>query len=415
MVSNAYRRSIAVAWILLVALAGSALGVRFSKSTGDELYDDSEGNTLPYRLFPPDDYCGDVSPLFRPEGCDPDKPYPLILYFHGAGERGVDNRLQCSGGGHMENLYQAALGETFEGQHQAFLLAPQCPTTDQWVDRNWTLGTYTQAEEPPISRSMQSALEILDHVIATYPIDPKRIYVTGLSMGGYATWDVLSRRPRQFAAAIPLSGGGNRDLGEALKNVPVWAYHGSTDSVVPVEGTDGMQTAINEAGGFMEYTRIAVGHEGWSSFYDNITYTNSAGQTIYEWLFAQTLGQSSNPDYEGWSITYPDLDLASPEADSDGDGLTNLEEYLFGLDPTRSDSALPIKISSHREHLRSVVYTRRDPSLSGATYTVLGSLDLVDWHETSQIETSIIETGQLQTITLTFNDPRYRFLRIEAK
>ncbi|MDG2125452.1 MAG: alpha/beta hydrolase-fold protein, partial [Verrucomicrobiales bacterium] len=164
---------------------GSATAVDFNQSTGNLRYDDGEGNTLPYRLF-------------LPEGYDPNGRYPLIIFFHGAGERGRDNRLQASGGGHMEFLYRATQGRTFDGHYQALLLAPQCPTSDQWVNWPWANGSYTQAEEPPESQSMHSALAILDQVIASYPVETDQIYVTGLSMGGFATWDALRRRPELF-------------------------------------------------------------------------------------------------------------------------------------------------------------------------------------------------------------------------
>ena len=295
---------------LLLVFAWTSWGVDFRQSTGDKQYEDGDGNSLPYRLFKPQDYCGDTAPLFRPRDCDPDRPFPLVVYFHGAGERGLDNKLQASGGGHMENLYRATNGETFEGQYQAFLLAPQCPSGAQWVDRNWTAGAFTQDEEPPISQPMQLALALLDEILETYPIDKSQVYVTGLSMGGYGTWDALRRRPELFAAAMPLSGGGNKGQGELLAGKPVWMFHGSTDSVVPVSGADDMRDAIEAAGGSVEYTRINAGHSGWSTFYNGRTYMNSADQTIYEWLFAQSLTSS---DYTTWLSAYPALANESEE------------------------------------------------------------------------------------------------------
>ncbi|MGK0188391.1 MAG: poly(3-hydroxybutyrate) depolymerase [Verrucomicrobiales bacterium] len=258
------------------AVAGSALAVDFDQSTGDLLYDDGAGNSLPYRLF-------------LPEGYNENDQYPLVLYLHGAGERGVDNKFQANGGGHMENLYRATQGSTFGGQYKALLLAPQCPTSDQWVNWPWARGAFTQNEEPAEGQSMHSALAILDRVIADYPVNSDQVYVTGLSMGGFGTWDALRRRPGLFAAAMPLSGGGNKEQGTFFRSIPIWAYHGSSDGVVPVKGTDEIRDSIAAAGGFIEYTRIPTGHTGWSTFYNNKTYSNSANQTVYEWLFSQTL------------------------------------------------------------------------------------------------------------------------------
>ena len=136
---------------------------------------------------------------------------------------------------------------------------------------------------------MRSALAILDQVIATYPVAIDQIYVTGLSMGGFGTWDALHRRPGKFAAALPLSGGGNKSQGASFKDVPIWLYHGSSDTVVPTRGSDEMQNAIVAAGGAIEYTRPNTGHSGWGTFYNNRTYRNGAGQPVLEWLFSQTL------------------------------------------------------------------------------------------------------------------------------
>jgi hypothetical protein len=141
---------------------------------------------------------------------------------------------------------------------------------------------------------MNSALAILDLVIGTYPVNTNQLYVTGLSMGGFGTWYAIRSRPNQFAAAMPLSGGGNKDQGALLKDIPTWAYHGALDGVVPVSGTDDMRDAITNAGGSITCTRINTGHDGWSTFYNNTTYTNAAGETVYEWLFSQTLAA---PDF----------------------------------------------------------------------------------------------------------------------
>ncbi|MGY8690387.1 MAG: carboxylesterase family protein, partial [Verrucomicrobiales bacterium] len=365
--------------MIFLAFGGSVFAVDFKRSTGDKLYDDGQGQTLPYRLFKPQEFCADTSPLFRPKSCDPDLQFPLVIYFHGAGERGTDNKFQANGGGHMEPLYQATQGATFDGLYQAFLLAPQCPTSDQWVNRNWTEGSYTQAEEPPISRPMESVLAILDNIIANYPVDTNRIYVTGLSMGGFGTWDALSRRPKQFAAAMPLSGGGNRDQGTLFKDIPIWTYHGSSDGVVPVSGADDMRDAIEAAGGSIEYTRIATGHTGWSTFYNNTTYGNSADQKVYEWLFSLSLTSTPTDDYDQWASAFLDPTTIAAEADPDGDGMTNREEYAFGLDPTLKTSAHPMIRILQATDNSTFLYTRRDPTLTALVYTVSVSSDLQQW------------------------------------
>ncbi len=282
---------------MLLVLSGILHGVDFSRSTGDLVYEDGEGNTLPYRLFLPEDY-------------DENDEYPLVLFFHGAGERGRDNKLQANGGGHIENLFKATQGTVFNGRYKAFLLTPQCPSNDQWVNWPWSRGSYTDIEEPEEGHSMYSALAILDQVIATYPVAIDQIYVTGLSMGGFGTWDSLRRRPGKFAAALPLSGGGNKSQGSSFKDVPIWLYHGSSDTVVPTRGADEMQNAIVAAGGAIEYTRPNTGHSGWGTFYNNRTYRNAAGQPVLEWLFSQTLRGPLQP----FAITKMDVGRVDGEA-----------------------------------------------------------------------------------------------------
>ena len=411
-----------LAWSLIASvtlMAGTTWGVDFKQSTGDELYDDGEGNTLPYRLFTPQDYCADIAPLFRPKGCDIERLYPLVIYFHGAGERGKDNKLQANGGGHMENLYKATQGESFDGQYQALLLAPQCPANDQWVNRDWSKGAYTQDEEPSISQPMRSALAILDDVIANYQVDTNRIYVTGLSMGGYGTWDAVRRRPELFAAAMPLSGGGNKDQGVLFKEIPVWTYHSDNDFVVPVSGADDMRDAIKNAGGMIDYTRVNVGHSGWGTFYDNKTYTNSSDQTVYEWLFSQSLASSSS-DFETWRSTYSGLVAAEVGADSDADGLTDRQEYVFGLNPTLRSSASPITVSAKDDG--QFTYTRRDPALTGLNFTIQCSSDLTSWKPLNNPDITLGTPDQdsgIQTVTVQMTKESLAkgglFVRVQAE
>ena len=258
------------------AIPRSAPAVDLSKSTGNLKYDDGNGHTLPYRLF-------------LPVGYNPNAEYPLVLFLHGAGERGNDNSGQF-GGGHMENLYNVTQGNMLSGTFKAILLVPQCPSDDQWVNWPWGKGAYTNAQQPPESQPMKSTMGIVNKVVADYSsVDTSRIYVTGLSMGGFGTFDAITRHPETFAAAMPLSGGGNKEQGLLLSHEPIWAYHGDADGAVPVSGTDSIRDSIAAAGGLMEYTRLHdVGHGGWGTFYDGTTYKNSTNQTVYPWLFSQT-------------------------------------------------------------------------------------------------------------------------------
>lgn len=409
-----------VAGMVMTSLPGVA-GIDFSHSTGNEAFEDASGSRLPYRLFKPIDYCADISPLFRPAGCDPTLTFPLIVFFHGAGERGSDNKLQATGGGHLENLYEAARGESFDKRLQAFLLAPQCPTNQRWVEFDWSKGAYGNDLEPPVSEPMDLALQLVEAVIEDYEIERDRVYVTGLSMGGYATWDAIRRRPELFAAALPLSGGGNRDHGATMKETPIWAYHGSLDGVVPPSGTDAMQEAIIAAGGTMHYSRPEEGHAGWGTFYDNQTYQNSDGETVLDWLYAQRLPPGNvDSDYDGWAAGFPDLADQGQEADPDRDGRPNLDEYLFGLDPSDPTDAHPIQWITRSAQTVLLEYTRRDPSLSGRQPRITTSTDLVTWSSAIPSEETASEadlsTG-IQTVRATIDLPlgtgTSYYLRIE--
>jgi hypothetical protein len=117
-------------------------------------------------------------------------------------------------------------------------------------------------------------------------------------MGGCGTWDAIRRYPNRFAAATPLSGVGNLNQGALLKNIPIWAYHGAMDDVIPVSATDQMSEAIKGAGGSMEYTRAAdIAHTGWVMMFDK-TAKNSQGKDLYEWMFSQALSTPKTPTAE---------------------------------------------------------------------------------------------------------------------
>jgi predicted peptidase len=242
-----------------------ALALNVNLSTGNLHYSDGQGHTMPYRLYVPPGY--NV----------PGATFPLIMFLHGSGESGTDNNLPSTNG-HMDNVYNAAHGN-YGAQYKAFLLVPQT----QW-------GWQDYGPQYPDYVGQTLAMDILDLVTSTYQVDDRRLYVTGLSMGGFGTFDIIANHPDTFAAASPLSGGGDPSDAAIIKDIPIWAFHGTSDTVVPVDYTDEMYDAIEAAGGHMEYTRVnGVGHGGWETFYNGSTYRNSKGETLYQWMFAQSL------------------------------------------------------------------------------------------------------------------------------
>ncbi len=222
------------------------------------VYQNAQGEKLPYRLL-------------VPEGYDAQKRYPLILFLHGAGERGDDNEAQLK---HAEVLRLAS-----DPNHPCFLVAPQCPAGRKWVEVPWDFRTPHRTPEEP-SLPMRLTMELLDALQQEFSIDPDRRYVTGLSMGGFGTLDLVVRRPKDFAAAVPICGGGDDARAAEIKHVAVWAFHGSNDPAVPVVRSRSFIEALRQAGAEPKYTEYAgAGHNVWSRAYRE--------PELAHWLFQQ--------------------------------------------------------------------------------------------------------------------------------
>lgn len=207
-----------------------------------------------------------------PEKTETGKVYPLVLFLHGAGERGSDNKAQIKHGVAplLENA--AKLGEP------CFLIAPQCPADLWWAPIERQSMRLNAAAKP--NKLLEAVLALVAETQTQQPVDGKRFYVTGLSMGGYATWDLLGRAPERIAAAIPICGGGDPAMAASFKDVPVWAFHGEADPVVPAKTTREMITALEQAGGKPKVTVYpGVNHDSWSRTYKDIE--------VVRWLFAQ--------------------------------------------------------------------------------------------------------------------------------
>lgn len=218
-----------------------------------------QGNALPYRI------------LF-PEGFQRDKKYPLVIFLHGAGERGTDNSAQL-----VHGMNDFARPEN-RAKYPCFVIAPQCPQERRWVEVDWGAAKHTMPETPSIPLGVTIAL--LDTLQKELPVDADRVYVTGLSMGGYGTWDLAQRFPARFAAIAPICGGGDELQAPRLKLLPIWAFHGDQDTAVKPERSRNMIAAIKSAGGQPKYTEYpGVAHNSWSQTY--------ADPKFFEWLFAQ--------------------------------------------------------------------------------------------------------------------------------
>ncbi len=231
----------------------------------------------PQKLFEPREFAGENGDvlkyrLLKPLDFDPLAKYPLVVFLHGAGERGDDNTAQ------LKHCMMEFCKPERRQKFACYVLAPQCPKEEKWTDIDWSA---SQPEYPKqISRSLELTMSVVDTMLADAAIDKHRVYFAGLSMGGYGTWDALGRRPELIAAAIPICGGGNTANVESFKHIPIWCFHGDDDRAVNVEKSRTMIAALKAAGGQPRYTEYpGVQHDSWTQ-----TFANEA---TFEWLFSQ--------------------------------------------------------------------------------------------------------------------------------
>lgn len=214
-------------------------------------YVNGHGDTLRYRLLPPLDY-------------DSTKNYPLVVCLHGSSGCGTDNVKQVA------TSWPAQVLSSRENRlkYPSFLFVPQCPPESVWGG----ISNITAVDSLVFETIL--ALE------AELPIDVKKCYVSGNSLGGYGTWHFISTHPEMFAAAIPISGGGDPKLAQKIAAVPVWAFHGRKDKQVPVSGSQDIIAAMKKVGGNPRYTEFPdEGHHIWQ----NVTDTPG----LLDWLFVQ--------------------------------------------------------------------------------------------------------------------------------
>jgi predicted peptidase len=210
------------------------------------VFKDKDGNEAKYIVFVPHDYKGD-------------RPYPLILFLHGAGETGTDGEKQAAVG----------IGPAIKKQEKTFPFIVVFPQSQK---RTWKAD----------SDDAQRALAIVAEVTKHYRVDPKRMYLTGLSMGGFGTWSLAAQYPDRWAAIVPICGGGNPADADKIKHIPCWCFHGDADKAVKVERSREMIQALKKAGGQPRYDEYpGVGHNSWDRAYGTAD--------LYQWLLMQQL------------------------------------------------------------------------------------------------------------------------------
>jgi dienelactone hydrolase len=191
--------------------------------------------------------------LFLPEGYKKEegKKWPLMLFLHGSGERGTV----------LDSVKKHGPPKIVETQKNFpfIVVSPQCPPNQRWY--------------PPVLDAL------LEEVIGQHNVDTDRMYLTGLSMGGYGTWDYATQYPNRFAAIVPICGGGDPEKAWSIRNLPIWVFHGAKDQAVPVKQSEDMVEALQKAGNNAKFTVYPnAGHDSWTETYNN--------PELYEWLLS---------------------------------------------------------------------------------------------------------------------------------
>jgi predicted peptidase len=216
--------------------------------------------------------------LYLPEEMDPEARYPVVVFLHGAGERGHDNQAQLK---HVVRYFTQPFLQT---DYPCIVLAPQAPKAAMWSHGEWDrqdndLPEYTQLPGPSLHG--QLVMNLLETLQEELPINQNRIYLVGLSMGAFGIYDLLSRFPGTFAAAVPICGGGDATQAPEYAHVPLWIFHGEKDPTVPVSMSRAMVNALRLANGRPIYTELpGVGHNAWD-------YAFTEDPFLYDWLFSQ--------------------------------------------------------------------------------------------------------------------------------
>jgi predicted peptidase len=248
-------------YLFLLLLTSTAL----AQSAGyqADIFITEEGKRLPYRiLFPPEEVAGE-------------KP-ALILFLHGAGERGTDNEKQLTHGSKLFLDNQA--------RYPAIVVLPQCPPENYWaavdIDRSKQPIGLTFREGKP-NWPLQAALDLVDRLVKEHNVDKKRVYIIGLSMGGMGTLEALSREPKRFAAAVPICAASDLDRAKRFaRRVPIWLFHGEKDNVVDVKFSRDLHQRLQALRAEVRYTEYPnVNHNSWDNAF--------AEPELLPWLFSK--------------------------------------------------------------------------------------------------------------------------------
>lgn len=225
---------------------------------------------LPYRLF-------------QPKPLSEHMAYPLIVLLHASGGRGDNNFSQ------LDESVERLTSSELQNIEPAYVVVPQCPTGMEWTQNAVQSGppfVNYRMSDYPTSWRQQVLVELITDLQRRFAIDAKRIYLTGMSMGGTATWDTLFRYPGLFAAAVPLNGRADPVAAKVIGETPLWSFHGRNDTVAPIENSRQMVAALESVGADVRFTELDAGHG---------IAVQSYSQMLYRWLLSQSVDQESMP------------------------------------------------------------------------------------------------------------------------
>lgn len=228
-------------------------------------YVSAEGDTLPYRLLIPKNY-------------DSEKEYPLVVFLHGSGSRGTDND------SHLFHPWRMFVADSIRDKYPAFVLLPQCPSNVAWQNRaeaDKKVSEFDVPKKDEPSRPLQLMNELVDKLISEKHVDTKRVYIMGLSMGGFGSFEAIERWADKYAAAVPICGGASLvSAASYCGKTAVWIFHGAEDDTVPVELSREIYKMLKEQECDVRYTEYPnVKHTSWHNAF--------AEPELFQWLFSK--------------------------------------------------------------------------------------------------------------------------------
>lgn len=244
--------------LILMFISSSCASVKNTGLSARKLKTES-GWALPYNIFYPKNYGK--------------KKVPLLVWLHGSGERGSDNVSQ------LIHIVPYLASDITQDKYQCVIVAPQCPKDEYWAPINrdkWEINSGGKVTKP-----MEGVIKLIETLMKDDNIDKSRIYIGGLSMGGFGTLDLLSRRPELIAAAIPICGGADISKVNTYKDVPLWIFHGAKDGTVPVQFSREIVEKLKSMGSEPKYTEYPEGgHDVWNRAIRE--------PELLQWLFIQS-------------------------------------------------------------------------------------------------------------------------------